>query len=190
MTVRDHPHGASPLREVAEPYPVESIGSPAFDQLVEDLTDTLAASGGIGLAAPQINERVQVALVHIPGGPHRYGDLETVPLTVYVNPVIRVLDDSRQGYWEDVCRFQGSADLVRPQRIAIDYYDREGKPQHTEVTGFTATVFQHEFDHLQAKLYVDHIEDSRLLVFEDQFLAHDVDEHTRSLQEEVTRRIL
>ena len=102
--------GHPTLRQAAEPYPVESIGSPAFDQLVEDLTDTLAASGGIGLAAPQINERVQVALVHIPGGPHRYGDLETVPLTIYVNPVIRVLDDSRQGYWEGVCRFLDSVD--------------------------------------------------------------------------------
>ena len=80
--------------------------------------------------------------------------------------------------------------VVRPQRIAIDYYNREGKPQLTEVTGFTATVFQHEFDHLQAKLYIDHIEDSRLLVFEDQFLEHDLDERTQSLQEEVTRGIL
>ena len=80
--------------------------------------------------------------------------------------------------------------MVRPQRIAIDYFDREGKPQQTEVTGFTATVFQHECDHLQAKLYIDHIEDSRLLVFEDQFLEHDVDEQTQSLQEEVTRGIL
>ena len=58
MTVREIIRMGHPtLRELAEPYPVESIGSPAFDQLVEDLTDTLAASGGIGLAAPQINER-------------------------------------------------------------------------------------------------------------------------------------
>ena len=183
--------GHPTLREVAEPYPVESIGSPNFDQLVEDLTDTLAASGGIGLAAPQINERVQVALIHIPGGLHRYGDLETVPLTVYVNPVIQVLDDSRQGYWEGCLSVPGLRGfVVRPQRIAIDYYDREGKPQHAEATDFTATVFQHEFDHLQAKLYIDHIEDSRLLVFEDQFLEHDVDEQTKSRQEEVTRGIL
>ncbi len=183
--------GHPSLRQVAEPYPVESIGSPAFDQLVEDLTDTLAASGGIGLAAPQINARVQVALVHIPGGPHRYGDLETVPPTIYVNPVIQVLDDRRQGYWEGCLSVPGLRGfVVRPQRIAIDYFDREGKPQQTEVTGFTATVFQHEFDHLQAKLYIDHIEDSRLLVFEDQFLEHDVDERTQSLQEEITRGIL
>ena len=183
--------GHPSLRQVAEPYPVESIGSPTFDQLVEDLTDTLAASGGIGLAAPQINARVQVALVHIPGGPHRYGDLETVPPTIYVNPVIQVLGDSRQGYWEGCLSVPGLRGfVVRPQRIAIDYFDREGKPQQTEVTGFTATVFQHEFDHLQAKLYIDHIEDSRLLVFEDQFLEHDVDERTQSLQEEITRGIL
>ena len=183
--------GHPTLRELAEPYPVESIGSPAFDQLVDDLTDTIAASGGIGLAAPQINERVQIALIHIPGGPHHYGDLEPVPLTVYVNPVIQVLDNSRQGYWEGCLSVPGLRGfVVRPQRIAIDYYDREGKPQYTEATDFTATVFQHEFDHLQAKLYIDHIEDSRLLVFEDQFLEHDVEERSRSLQEEVTRGIL
>ena len=52
MTVREIIRMGHPtLRELAEPYPLESIGSPAFDQLVEDLTDTLAASGGIGRAA-------------------------------------------------------------------------------------------------------------------------------------------
>ena len=90
MTVREIIRMGHPtLRELAKPYPVESIGSPAFDQLVEDLTDTLAASGGIGLAAPQINEPVQVALVHIPGGPHRYGCL------LYTSPSPRDLSTSR-----------------------------------------------------------------------------------------------
>ena len=55
MTVREIIRMGHPtLRELAEPYPVESIGSPAFDQLVEDLTDTLAASGGIGSQRPKL----------------------------------------------------------------------------------------------------------------------------------------
>ncbi|MEK9749417.1 MAG: peptide deformylase, partial [Pseudomonadales bacterium] len=55
--------------------------------------------------------------------------------------------------------------------------------------GFTATVYQHEFDHLSARLYVDHIQDPRLLVFEDQMIAHDLGALTKDLQEEVTRGI-
>ena len=122
------------------------------------MTDTLAASGGIGLAAPQINERVQVALVHIPGGPHRYGDLETVPLTVYVNPVIRVLDDSRQGYWEGCLSVPGQfAEIDRPDKCHIKYLDYNGRTKELKAQGLLATCIQHEIDHLKGILFIEYL---------------------------------
>ena len=87
MAIRDIIRMGHPtLRTPAQPYPLDDIGSAHFNQLVEDLTETLADSGGIGLAAPQINEPVQVVIVNIPGGPTRYGALDAVPLSVYINP--------------------------------------------------------------------------------------------------------
>lgn len=89
--------GHPTLRLPAEPYPIKKIGSDEFHELIADLRDTLTAAGGIGLAAPQINVSVQVAVVDIPAGPTRYGDLSPVPFSVYVNPKLTVLDDSRAG---------------------------------------------------------------------------------------------
>ena len=191
MAIRDIIRMGHPtLRTPAQPYPLDDIGSAHFNQLVEDLTETLADSGGIGLAAPQINEPVQVVIVNIPGGPTRYGALDAVPLSVYINPTLTVLDDSRAGYWEGCLSVPGLRGfVVRPQKIAIDFYDAQGDAQSITAEGFTATVYQHEFDHLDARLYIDHIQDPRLLVFEDQMLAHDLEMLTKDLQEEVTSRV-
>lgn len=72
--------------------------------------------------------------------------------------------------------------MVRPQRVKVDFIDLSGREQSLIAAGFTATVFQHEFDHLASKLYVDHISDTRLLVFEDQFVEHGVHALTSDLQ--------
>ena len=175
--------GHPTLRLPAEPYPIEKVGSDECLELIEDLRDTLVAAGGIGLAAPQINIPVQVAVVDIPAGPTRYGDLSAVPFSVYINPKLTVLDDSRAGYWEGCLSVPGLRGyVVRPQRVNIDFIDLDANEQSLIAEGFTATVFQHEFDHLASKLYIDHISDSRLLVFEDQFVEHDVDGLTSHLQ--------
>ena len=175
--------GHPTLRLPAEPYPIEKIGSDDCHELIADLRDTLGAAGGIGLAAPQINVRLQVAVVDIPGGPTRYGDLSAVPFSVYINPKLTVLDDSRAGYWEGCVSVPGLRGyVVRPQRVKIDFIDRDANEQSLIAEGFTATVFQHEFDHLASKLYIDHISDTRLLVFEDQFVEHGVDGLTSHLQ--------
>ena len=175
--------GHPTLRLPAEPYPIEKIGSDDCHELIADLRDTLGAAGGIGLAAPQINVRLQVAVVDIPAGPTRYGDLSAVPFSVYINPKLTVLDDSRAGYWEGCLSVPGLRGyVVRPQRVKIDFIDLDANEQSLIAEGFTATVFQHEFDHLASKLYIDHISDTRLLVFEDQFVEHGVDGLTSHLQ--------
>ena len=77
--------------------------------LIRDMVDTLADSGGIGLAAPQIDEDLRVAIIEIPGGPTRYGDIEAMPLTVFFNPVIEVLDDQRKGFGKVAYQYLGCA---------------------------------------------------------------------------------
>lgn len=160
------------LRQVARPWPAESIDSEDFRSLVDDMRETMHARGGIGLAAPQVNRSVQVAVIEIDGAPSRYGDIQSVPFGIYVNPVITVLDEAEEGYWEGCLSIPGLMGYVeRPQHIRVDYLDEQAEQQSLEVQGFLATVFQHEFDHLQGTLYIDRIKDPRLMAFEEEYRA-------------------
>ena len=162
--------GHPTLRQVAAPYPVDKLGTPEFDRLIEDMIDTLHDYGGIGLAAPQINEPVRVALIELPAGPSRYGELEAIPLTVFVNPVLEPLPGPSAGYWEGCLSVPGLRGFVeRPQALRVSALDRSGAPIRLEPRGFLATVFQHEFDHLDGRLYVDRLKDPTLLAFDEEY---------------------
>ena len=168
MAVREILRMGQPvLRRRARPLTDAERSDPALRALVEDMVDTLDASGGIGLAAPQIGESVRLAIIRVPGGPSRYGELESIPLTVYVNPEIEVLDRMQQGFWEGCLSVPGLRGFVeRPRAIRVRWLDLDGTPQAAEYEGFLATVFQHEFDHLDGHLYVDRMTDMTRLVFE------------------------
>jgi peptide deformylase len=158
------------LRRPARALHVDEIGSDAFMLLLEDMIDTLHDYGGIGLAAPQVAESVRLAIVELPGGTGRYGEIPEMPLTAFVNPVIEVVDPAARGFWEGCLSVPGLRGFVeRPQHIRVRYLDVSGEPQSLELEGFLATVFQHEFDHLDGNLYVDRMTDMRLLSFEREF---------------------
>ncbi len=164
-----HPH----LRERAQPVPPEFLQSSEFERLLEDMQDTLRDYGGVGLAAPQIDENLRLAIIELPGGPTRYGELDAVPLTVFVNPEIEVLDDSSAGYWEGCLSVPGLRGYVeRPQHVRVTYQDVDGHDQEIKLQGFPATVVQHEFDHLDGVLYLDRITDTRRIAFEEEFTRH------------------
>ncbi|MGI9330603.1 MAG: peptide deformylase [Gammaproteobacteria bacterium] len=158
------------LREVARPLEPAELDSPELELLLADMVDTLHDYGGIGLAAPQIGEPLRLAIIEIDGGPTRYGELAPLPLTVFINPVIEVLDPATAGFWEGCLSVPGLRGFVeRPQSVRIQYTNLIGAQEQIELQGFPATVFQHEFDHLDGKLFVDRIHDTRLLAFEQEF---------------------
>lgn len=158
------------LREVARPLTREEIGGEALRRLVDDMVDTLRDYGGVGLAAPQVGESVRLAIIEVAGAPTRYGDLSPMPLSVFINPVVEVLDRATAGYWEGCLSVPGLRGFVeRPQHVRIRYTDLLGEARELELRGFPATVFQHEFDHLDGRLYVDRLADTRLLAFEREF---------------------
>lgn len=165
--------GHPSLRIPAVPYPEELIGSPEFETLIEDMRDTLHEAGGIGLAAPQIDIGYRLAIIEIENTQTRYGEVDHTPFDVYINPIITPIEDEMAGYWEGCLSVPGMMGYVeRPQHIRVDYTDRHGEPQSLEAHGFLATVFQHEFDHLDGILYVDRIEDKSLFAFEDEYLEY------------------
>jgi peptide deformylase len=165
--------GHPTLRQVARPILPAELAEPWLFELVEDMKETLPAAGGIGLAAPQVNVSVRLAIIEISGGLSRYGQIEAMPLTVFINPQVEVLDPATAGYWEGCLSVPGLRGFVeRPQHVRVTALGLDGREFGLELQGFLATVFQHEFDHLDGKLYVDRLKDSRLLVFEDQLMAN------------------
>lgn len=159
------------LRQPAQTVTAEALNSEWFQRLVTDMVDTLHDYGGIGLAAPQIAEPWRVALIEIAGGASRYGEIPQVPLTVFVNPEIEVVDGATAGFWEGCLSVPGLRGYVeRPQHVRIRYQGVSGEHFERAFEGFLATVFQHEFDHLDGRLYIDRITDPTRLAFEEEFL--------------------
>lgn len=171
MAIRDIIRMGHPtLRTPARPLTAEEIGSAETARLVEDMVDTLHHAGGIGLAAPQVDVPVRLAIIEIPEGTTRYGDFPGMPLTVFVNPEIEIVDPSRAGYWEGCLSVPGLRGFVeRPQHVRVRARDMANQPMTLELQGFLATVFQHEFDHLDGRLYIDRMDDPTLLMFDEEF---------------------
>jgi peptide deformylase len=158
------------LRQRAREVTADELRSEGLRALVVDMIDTLKDYGGIGLAAPQVGEPLRLALIEIPDGLTRYTATDPMPLTVFVNPTIEVMDPAAAGYWEGCLSIPGLRGYVeRPQHVRVGYTDLDGETHTLELAGFLATVFQHEFDHLDGTLYVDRIKDSRLLAFDQEF---------------------
>jgi len=165
--------GHPTLRKPARRLEARELKSPEVGRLVNDMIDTLNDAGGIGLAAPQIDEPVRLAIIEIDGGQSRYGEIPAMPLTVFVNPTIEIVDPKAAGYWEGCLSVPGLRGWVeRPQFVRVSYQDLDGKKHAIELKGFLATVFQHEFDHLDGKLYIDRMTDPTKLVFEEEYLRY------------------
>ena len=162
-----HPSLRIPADNVSDDF----IGSQEMARLLTDMEDTLRDYGGVGLAAPQIDEPLHMAIIEVPGGPSRYGEIEAIPLTAFFNPTIEILNPKTAGYWEGCLSVPGLRGFVeRPQHLVVRYTDLNNQPAELELKGFLATIVQHEFDHLDGRLYIDHITDTTKLVFEEEWL--------------------
>ena len=172
MSIREIVKMGNPvLREVAEDFSVEEIKSTETKDLLEDMWDSLEASGGIGLAAPQIGISKQLAIIKLSSESDRYPDMEDSETYVIFNPKISVIDDKEQGFWEGCLSIPGLRGYVeRPRKIRVDFLDENAAQKSIEIENFLATVFQHEIDHLYGTLYVEKMKDITTLTFEDEMV--------------------
>jgi peptide deformylase len=162
--------GHPSLRLVAELVDHNDINTSAFKELLTDLYDTMKLEGGIGIAAPQINISKQVTLIELPANSERYGTLNTSPLFIIINPVITVIDQTLQGFWEGCLSVPGLRGFVeRPRIVKIDYINEFGEDKTFVAEDFLATVFQHELDHLFGMIYIDRITDTKKLSYLQEF---------------------
>ena len=152
MTVREILKMGDPrLLRVARP--VEAFGTEALKRLVADMEQTMHAAGGVGLAAPQIGEDLQLVLFGFAQSA-RYPGAPPVPRTILLNPVIEPLGPEEEEGWEGCLSVPGMRGVVpRASRIRYRGFDLEGQPIAREAEGFHARVVQHECDHLIGVLY-------------------------------------
>ncbi len=132
---------------------VKDFASAELKDLITDLFDTMAAAGGVGLAAPQIGVGLQVVIFGFERS-ERYPDAEPVPTTILVNPLITPLGNEEEEGWEGCLTVPGLRGMVpRYQRIRYQGFNERGEALDRSVEGFHARVVQHECDHLIGKLY-------------------------------------
>ena len=134
-----------------------------MQQLVSDMVDTMRDASGAGIAANQVYESVRICVIEVDKNP-RYPYKPDWPLTVLVNPRVEAATD------ETFLNFEGclSVPNLRGQVprftvVRVRAWDRQGQDVDFEVKGLTAGTFQHEVDHLDGKLFVDRVADTRTL---------------------------
>jgi peptide deformylase len=139
-------------------------------QIIETLQDTLATTQGVGIAAPQISVSKRIIIVASRPTP-RYPSAPLMEPTVMINPSFQTLSDIREKDWEGCLSIPGIRALVpRHKEILINYTNQQGVLVKTRLEGFVARVFQHEFDHLEGKVYLDRVEDNRDIFAESEYL--------------------
>ncbi|TNE42531.1 MAG: peptide deformylase [Alphaproteobacteria bacterium] len=174
MAVRDILKMGNPLLRTAAAE-VKNPASSEIAALLQDMRDSMAAAGGVGIAAPQIGISKQVVIFEVPQARVEKEDgdgARGVPSTVLINPKIEPLSDEIALGWEGCLSVPGLRGLV-PRYTHIRYrgLDAEGGAIDVEAKGFHARVVQHECDHLLGILYPERMTDMRFLVYESEAKA-------------------
>lgn len=135
------------LRTIAKPV---TLFDANLAQTIKDMFETMYEAPGIGLAATQVNIHRSIVVIDI-------SEEKNQPL-VFINPEIQLLDESLCEYDEGCLSVPGFYETVsRPAKIRVTAQNEKGEPFVLEPEGLLATCIQHELDHLNGKLFVDHI---------------------------------
>ena len=137
------------LRLVSKP--VERVDAPLL-KLADDMLATMYDAPGIGLAAIQVGEPLRLLVIDLAK------EGEPPAPQVFINPEVLESGDDRSVYEEGCLSIPDYyAEVERPAKVRVGYLDREGKHQEVDAEGLLATCLQHEIDHLNGVLFIDHI---------------------------------
>jgi peptide deformylase len=157
--------GHPTLRKVAKKVDTAELRDPLFQQLVDDMFETMYEAPGIGLAAPQINISKRLFVVDLGEERDPHGPL------VFVNPRFTETEGEVESI-EGCLSVPGMiGDLTRYARVVCSALDRDGKRFSVEATGLFARCLQHEMDHLDGVLYTDKAKNVRPAVTEEEHAA-------------------
>src|SRR5947209_4226001 len=157
------------LRKIAAPLSPREIQSPLFQKFIDDMIETMKEYDGVGLAADQVHESRQVAVLEVADNP-RYPNKPNVPLTVLINPKISPLTDEMEEDWEGCLSIPDIRGRVpRHKSIQVRAFDRGGNRIEIRAQNFSARVIQHETDHLDGVLFFDRMKSFDTLTFLEEY---------------------
>lgn len=157
------------LRAKAKDISLNFLKKEKFKKLVKQMIYTMRHVGGVGLAAPQIDESLCLAVMETRPTPTRPKLKRRGPIVV-VNPRIVKYSKEKVSDWEGCLSFKGvRGDVPRSKIITVEYYNEKGEKIVEKATGLWARIFQHETDHLNGIVYVDRMIDMKKLVTLEEF---------------------
>lgn len=148
-------YGQPVLRKVAEDITPDY---PELKTLISNMWETLADSEGIGLAAPQIGQDIRLVVIDLDPLAEDYPEYKDFR-QVYINAHIVEYDESETSSSEEGCLSLPAIHekVVRPTRIRVKWMDEDFQQHDEWIEGYLARVMQHEFDHLDGKMFIDRI---------------------------------
>lgn len=147
-------YGHPVLRRVSEALTEDYEG---LGELVEQMYEAMYESEGVGLAAPQIGRNIRLVVIDADPVAESFPECAGRKMTL-INPVVEVLDGDKVSRAEGCLSLPGiSENVPRVEHIRLSWLDTDFKPHTEEISGFLARIVQHECDHLEGKVFVDHI---------------------------------
>lgn len=156
--------GEPVLRQRAQPLTIQQIRSREIQRLIENMREAMYKAPGVGLAAPQIGEGLQIAVIEdkaeyvkeAPPEVLKERERRPVPFHVIINPVLYLQGDADVEFFEGCLSLTGYTAVVpRARSVRVECLDHRGKPRVIEASGWYARILQHEADHLQGTVYID-----------------------------------
>lgn len=155
-------YGAAILRKAASDI---APGYPNLDKLIADMWETMYYSNGVGLAAPQVNKDIRLFVMDSSqifehqeeDEKGRYPDEPGIK-KVFINAHVKSFNGNEWGYNEGCLSIPKiREDIVRPEEITLEYADENFIPHTETFHGITARIIQHEYDHIEGKLFIDYL---------------------------------
>lgn len=155
-------YGAAVLRKKAVDLDKDY---PHLDKLIADMWETMYSSNGVGLAAPQINRDIRLFVVDSaqifeniePEDKGKYPDEPGIK-QVFINATVVELKDAEWSYNEGCLSIPKiREDIMRPQTVVLKYQDEQFEWHTKSFNGITSRIIQHEYDHLEGKLFIDYL---------------------------------
>jgi peptide deformylase len=159
--------GEPVLRETARLLTPQEIVSEETQRLIRDMRDAMHDAPGVGLAAPQIGQPLQLAVIEDREDllkSYAASDLaererRAVPFHVIINPVVAYSSDEMKYFYEGCLSLPGfSAVVPRARTVRVEYLDERAEPHFVQASGWYARILQHEIDHLHGALYIDRMQ--------------------------------
>lgn len=158
-------YGEPVLRKLAEEVDVESTD---WKPLVADMFETMYHAGGVGLAGPQIGKAIRIFVIDSEPFKESIPDVQ-IYKGAFINPVIT------EEWGDDFVFCEGclslphlNEDVVRKSNIHIEYYDENGEFHESDFSGYVARIIQHEYDHLEGRVFTDRLSPIKKMVIKRQ----------------------